>query len=87
MATSGRHKKTRELIVNGVSIVAACDELRADAGERRPGGAGCGGRREQPNRSMRLAAHPPRVHFVVTQLRFVGTAVITQAHTPTLRCA
>jgi hypothetical protein len=36
---------------------------------------------------MRRAAHPPGVHFVAAQLRFVGTGVITQAHTPTLRCA
>jgi hypothetical protein len=91
MVASGRHKKTRELILNTVPIATACDELRAGAGERRPGGVGGDGRarrrRDRRNGPMRRAAHPPRVHFVVAQLRFVGTGVITPVHTPTLRCA
>jgi hypothetical protein len=35
-------KMTRELILNETPIAMACDELRAGAGERRPGSAGGG---------------------------------------------
>jgi len=84
---SGTHaglKKSGELIVNAVPIAICCDELRPVRASGEPVGAGCG---PFAGHCRGGAAHPPRVHFVVAQMRFVGTGMLAEAHTPTLRCA
>lgn len=82
---------TRELIVNEPPATTGCDELRLARANGDGTGAGC---ESGPDLLWHGqlgpaggAGHPLRLHFVVTQMRFVGTTVMAGAHTSTLRCA